>query len=304
MKASVAIATYNGAQYILEQLESIVNQTRIVDEVIITDDCSTDNTAEIIKKFIFDNNLSESWHFYSNEQNLGFAGNFKRAIYKCTGDVIFLCDQDDIWVKDRIEKMMSVMEENNNIGVLATKECKFRIDNEGNSQYEDIVESLSLEEIKFTLRNRYLGAPGSAMCVKRNFVDKIATQWLPEMAHDDIIWEYSLLYKCLYWFDYISMYHRMHGNNVSGKHTHSKDKRIKYLSALESRNKKLYKLSVDADCEKSQTRVYKNTYKMAEYRLQLIEKRRLFKIIPLICYLKYYYSKKSFLVEIAMALKG
>lgn len=110
MKVSIAMATYNGAQYIKEQLESFLLQSRLPDELIITDDCSTDDTVEIIREFAIDApfpiNLSV------NEKNLGYAGNFNAALQKTTGDLIFLSDQDDVWFPDKLEYIAKLAEEN------------------------------------------------------------------------------------------------------------------------------------------------------------------------------------------------
>lgn len=98
MKISVCIATYNGEKYIKEQVLSILNQLKSEDEVIISDDCSIDNTLHIIHeikdKRIF---LFEGVRFASPKLN------FENAIKRATGDVIFLSDQDDVWLPDKIK---------------------------------------------------------------------------------------------------------------------------------------------------------------------------------------------------------
>lgn len=96
MKISVAAATYNGANYITEQLLSIYHQKRPVDEVILVDDCSTDGTDRIINEFL-ERYQPKNWYFFRNEKNLGYIRNFRQALSHTTGDLILLCDQDDIW---------------------------------------------------------------------------------------------------------------------------------------------------------------------------------------------------------------
>jgi len=103
MKISIALCTYNGAKYLTEQLESLKNQTVKADEIIVCDDCSKDNTIEILKKYKDVLNIK----IFINEVNLGVTKNFEKAISLCSGDIIFLCDQDDIWEKNKIEKMSS-----------------------------------------------------------------------------------------------------------------------------------------------------------------------------------------------------
>lgn len=110
MKISIAMATYNGAQYIQEQLQSFVDQTRQPDELIITDDCSTDQTEAIVREFA--KTAPFAVEFHRNEKNLGYCGNFNAALMKTTGDLVFLSDQDDVWFSEKIEHMIGVAESN------------------------------------------------------------------------------------------------------------------------------------------------------------------------------------------------
>ena len=97
MKLSIVLSTYNGEAYITEQLDSILNQTRKADEVLIFDDCSTDNTPQIIEQFISGHNLT-TWKFAVNHENKGWKRNFMEGIWSTSGDLVFPCDQDDIWI--------------------------------------------------------------------------------------------------------------------------------------------------------------------------------------------------------------
>lgn len=110
MKISIAMATYNGAQYLQEQLQSFVDQTRHPDELIITDDCSTDQTESIVREFA--KRAPFPVEFHRNEENLGYCGNFNAALIKTTGDLVFLSDQDDVWFPEKIEHMVGVAERN------------------------------------------------------------------------------------------------------------------------------------------------------------------------------------------------
>lgn len=94
---SVCIATYNGEKYIKEQLFSILEQLDKEDEIIISDDCSTDDTIGIIKK-LSDTRIKL---FFNIEK--GYTSNFENALKQVKGDVIFLCDQDDIWAPNKVE---------------------------------------------------------------------------------------------------------------------------------------------------------------------------------------------------------
>jgi glycosyltransferase involved in cell wall biosynthesis len=110
-KISVAMCTCNGEKYLNEQLHSILNQSYKPDELIICDDCSTDNTIRIIKSYSAEYPGSISVHL--NEKNLGAIKNFEKAISLTTGDFIFLSDQDDIWYPDKIKKIIPLLNKSN-----------------------------------------------------------------------------------------------------------------------------------------------------------------------------------------------
>lgn len=101
MNVSVCMATYNGEKYIIEQLKSILNQLRNFDEVIISDDNSTDGTVRLIQS-LNDSRIK----IFANEFEKGYAGNFECALLKASGDIIYLADQDDVWVENKIKKTM------------------------------------------------------------------------------------------------------------------------------------------------------------------------------------------------------
>lgn len=112
---SVAMCTFNGEKYIKEQIESIINQSLIPDEIVICDDCSKDNTVNIIKETL--DNWSGKVHLVVNEKNVGYRKNFEKAISLCNGDIIFLSDQDDVWNRNKIEIMVNAL--NNSDAILA-----------------------------------------------------------------------------------------------------------------------------------------------------------------------------------------
>ncbi|MFA9189974.1 glycosyltransferase family 2 protein [Flavobacterium sp. FZUC8N2.13] len=112
MKLSVALCTYNGSRFLEKQLNSILEQTIAVDEIIICDDNSSDETIKIINSY--KNNYPELISLFQNSQNLGTIKNFERAISLTTGDLIFLSDQDDIWYPKKVEINCQFFEKNQN----------------------------------------------------------------------------------------------------------------------------------------------------------------------------------------------
>jgi glycosyltransferase involved in cell wall biosynthesis len=101
-RISVALCTFNGEPFLLEQLASIEKQTRLPDELVVCDDCSTDGTLEILQRFA--ERVKFPVEVFQNAQTLGSTKNFEKAIRLCTGDLIALSDQDDIWYPDRLER--------------------------------------------------------------------------------------------------------------------------------------------------------------------------------------------------------
>jgi len=94
------MCTYNGAKYLKEQLNSIIAQTLPVDEIVICDDASTDDTRTILQAYQVEFPFIK---LYQNESNIGGKANFEKALALCTGDIIFLSDQDDVWHEKKVE---------------------------------------------------------------------------------------------------------------------------------------------------------------------------------------------------------
>jgi glycosyltransferase involved in cell wall biosynthesis len=105
MRTTIAMATFNGARYLKEQLDSFIEQTILPDELVVSDDASHDHSCRIIERF------SERAPFpvklIRNEVNKGYCANFNRALTHCRGDIVFLSDQDDVWLPQKIEKVIS-----------------------------------------------------------------------------------------------------------------------------------------------------------------------------------------------------
>jgi hypothetical protein len=116
MRMSVAMCTYNGADFLPAQLASIAEQTRLPDELIVCDDASTDQTRALLESFARTSSIPVSLYF--SDQNTGSVKNFARAIGLCTGDVIVLSDQDDVWRNDKLELIEEVFRRNPNAGLV------------------------------------------------------------------------------------------------------------------------------------------------------------------------------------------
>jgi glycosyltransferase involved in cell wall biosynthesis len=103
---SVCIATYNGEKYIRKQLLSIVSQLTQNDEIVISDDDSTDNTISIIMSI-----NSPIIHIFKNKGAHGYTPNFENALRHAHGEYIFLSDQDDVWSEDKVNKTIKLLQQ-------------------------------------------------------------------------------------------------------------------------------------------------------------------------------------------------
>jgi glycosyltransferase involved in cell wall biosynthesis len=118
VKLSIALCTYNGAEFLPEQLGSIAKQTRPPDELVICDDCSTDETRRVVTSFAANAPFAVVLHV--NEVNLGSTKNFEKAVSLCTGDIIALSDQDDVWLPNKLERLEKIFSESPEVGIVFT----------------------------------------------------------------------------------------------------------------------------------------------------------------------------------------
>lgn len=206
MKVSVCIATYNGEKYIEKQIRSILPQLSIDDEIIISDDQSTDNTLNIIKK-INDKRIK----IYFNQGNKGYVPNFENALKKVTGDIIFFSDQDDIWLPNKVKKCIEKLNEYD----LVVTDAKV-IDSNFNVIEESLFEVVNTKTGFFNnlIKNRYYGC---CMAFKKEILKKILPfpkkysicshdRWIPLVC--ELYYKTTLIKEPL-------MIYRRHGNNVS-----------------------------------------------------------------------------------------
>ena len=217
LNTSVIMTTYNGEKYIFEQLESIRGQTLCVDEVLIFDDGSTDRTLQIIKNYIQSNSLN-NWAVKVNDRNLGWKANFMLGSQNATGRYIFFCDQDDIWMPDKVNAMVNILENNENINLLCSN--FFEIDKDGqdiNGQMSFAKSDDSLEKIFFSLRSYYPLRMGCTFCVRNDFFKIVSKYWHYNSAHDAFLWRISSLTGSLYILNSPLIKYRQHTGGASKK---------------------------------------------------------------------------------------
>jgi len=203
-KISVCIATYNGEKYIRQQLGSILGQIGESDEIIVSDDSSSDRTVEIIKTF--DDKriiLLENNRFHSP------AYNFEHGLKKATGDIIFLSDQDDIWLENKVEIMLGLLQQYD----LVVSDCIIINENEDILQESFFrIRGSKKGFLNNLIKNSYMGC---CMAFNRRILD-IALPFPDNIAmHDMWIGMIGELYGNTYFCDQKLIKYRRHENCAS-----------------------------------------------------------------------------------------
>lgn len=216
MKVSIALCTFNGEKFIEEQLHTLINQTHLPDEIVISDDGSIDNTVQIIQKI--ENKTTIPFVYFKHEK-LGVFKNFSQTISQCSGDIIFPCDQDDIWKLDKIEKHLNVHHKDEKIKLVYSN-----ADVVNNTQDHYLyplwdVKSICNQKHPYaSLSNLvYKGKSiaGCCMSFKKDFYDTILP--IPDdVYHDDWIASCASILGQIQGISESLIYYRQHGNNVVG----------------------------------------------------------------------------------------
>jgi glycosyltransferase involved in cell wall biosynthesis len=223
IKISVALCTFNGEKYIQKQLDSILNQSVLPDEIVICDDCSIDATFQLITNFAKSSTVDVK--IFKNAQTLGFVKNFEKAISLCTGDIIFLSDQDDVWMPNKVEKVCSFFEENSYMNVVFTN-AQLIDDNDMSFTHKTLFDAVNFTGKTQKLFNEGFGLEllnlenritGATMAFRQNFVSKIIP--FPEcngIVHDELIAISGISNQCIGFIDECLIKYRIHSLQHSG----------------------------------------------------------------------------------------
>jgi glycosyltransferase involved in cell wall biosynthesis len=296
MKISIAMATYNGAKYILDQLNSYAAQKRLPDELIICDDCSEDKTIEIIEEFKLTAPFPIS--LIQNRTNLGFVKNFEKALSLCTGDIIFLSDQDDVWMVDKVaecEKLFQI-----NVDTLI-------VINDAVICNGDLIPT-AFTKIGQTLKlglNISNFITGCCCAIRKELLDVVLP--IPsDIAHDEWINSFGNIFEARTICHFPLQYYRRHYENTSSYITSSlveisKFDLIKLYGLKDSsegwkRSVKHFKLYIERLNEKEELiniwgkknnadesiRLYETKIKIINKRIEIVSLSRMRRIIPVL----------------------
>jgi glycosyltransferase involved in cell wall biosynthesis len=205
---SVCMATFNGNKYITLQLESILMQLNEGDEIVIVDDASTDETVQLIKN-IQDSRIK----LFENMQNMGVIPSFSRSIYLARGEVIFLSDQDDIWLPNKVKEVMNIFAKKMDT-TLCLSDAKI-IDGTGSirkNTYFQIRGKFTPSLFQNIIKNRFLGC---SISFKSSMKEHILPFPKNIPAHDMWIGIMNLIYGKVAYIDKPLFLYRRHTENVT-----------------------------------------------------------------------------------------
>lgn len=218
---SVVMATFNGEKYIKEQIQSIMNQTELPDEIIVIDDGSTDNTVDIIRDVLA--NTNTTYQLITHKKNKGVTEAFQEGIGLASSDYVMICDQDDVWKKEKIELTKSAMNENVALILCNASIVDGELNSRGKSMFEYIDIPIELKEECTTLSSIEM----VNMSLKRNYVTGMCMA-----GRRDLMIKAFPIPKSMTYDAWLAMrlanegstviinkelvYYRQHGNNVIG----------------------------------------------------------------------------------------
>ena len=322
---SVAMAVYNGEKYIDKQLFSIVNQTLIPDEIVITDDSDNDDTYQIIKEYIIKYDKIK-WNYIKNTERLGYCRNFFKALSLTSGDIVFLSDQDDIWDRDKISKMTNCMLHDKNIMCLCSKYILIdKDDNEISGEHEYSTSDKYNKDIKrFTYfklgKNEYfkiLAFPGFCFAINEKLRKDLNT-FLKSIDinkikyHDLIISFLSSRVDAFYIYNEVLNKYRMHGTNAIGIEEFNdgkKQDRIEWLRTILNNQKELLSYEIDLQSkvntkDNENVEILNSLIDFNSKRIDYLSNKRIINTFKLVFNLNKYLSIKSYFGDLLYIIKS
>lgn len=305
---SIVLATYNGAEYILSLLESLLNQTRAADEVIICDDNSTDNTVKITNDFIKYNRL-ESWRVYENKTNVGWRLNFYRGLRKASGDYVFPCDQDDIWHPEKLRIVTAIMDANPTIGLLVHEKEDFfdNDDRTGKIYPKDFENVMDIPVKKAKTPRNFINVyyPGCSYCIRKSFLNKCFDFWVDSCPYDALLYRSAEIMDVMYVIGVPLLRYRRHASSAweREKRDKSVSSEINWRDAEETELRKLKEFAENVELPNKELVLDKlnRDIEWTTQRRKLYLSRQISDGIRLLKYLSLYPGVRTFIKDWKLA---
>ncbi len=204
-RISVCIATMNGEKYIKDQINSIIPQLSKNDEIIVSDASSNDSTIDILNSFHSDNRIK----ILKLSKGTGIVKNFENALSHASGEYIFLCDQDDIWLPKKVESSMDILQKYD----LVVSDCKI-VDEDLKVIYDSYfrINKSHKGVFKNIIKNSYKGC---CMAFRRKVLSKSLPFPSNVPMHDIWIGLIAEINYSVIFYDQALILHRRHNTNSS-----------------------------------------------------------------------------------------
>jgi glycosyltransferase involved in cell wall biosynthesis len=230
---SVAMATYNGADFLARQIDTLVCQSYKPIEIVICDDCSNDSTPEILEYYSLKYPGLVRWS--KNEHTIGFIKNFEKVLSMCCGEYLALCDQDDTWVPDKIERLIKA------IGVRDLVHSDARVVDEQEREISRSYSSYSVKRTRHRNFHRLLitnTVTGCTAMIRRSLLERAIP--FPELLpHDQWLGLLAADGEGIAYLPEPLVNYRKHEKNALGAHRAERDvlalRKVKSLHGLYER---------------------------------------------------------------------
>jgi glycosyltransferase involved in cell wall biosynthesis len=210
---SVAMATYNGAPFLHEQLASLATQTKLPLELVVTDDGSEDGTLKVIAEFA--KTAPFPVHVHRNERRLGYKANFMKCAGLCSGDLIAFADQDDIWLSQKLERQAQHFA---CLDVLASSHNVVLMTQNGTDKGEARQLIARTGSYKYTEMFPFAYTYGFTQVIKRSLIN-FDSHWADPypLAHDEYYFFLASVFGRIHYDETVLARYRQHNYNVSGE---------------------------------------------------------------------------------------
>lgn len=304
---SVVMATYNGNKYIEEQIDSILNQTVLPDELLIIDDHSSDDTLVKINDMKSLKDTDIRLVIIEREKNMGYIDNFMDGISRVRGEIVLLCDQDDLWEPNKVEELLTIFKKNNR--VVAIHSDTNIIDEAGNILSTGVQNyKKTLEEVQLSRFIKKVNYPGMALAFRKDrILDQIndfKSYGITIPTHDWLICYFAVLQHGFYTTNKILTFRRYTGLNVAldinSRRLTDIQRRISGIELYDAYFKLIEQYQNISGKDLINIREYR---KVARFRMEYLKKHSLFCYFKNVRYLKYYPSFKSYLADGLLVVK-
>ncbi|ENB4168606.1 glycosyltransferase family 2 protein [Stenotrophomonas maltophilia] len=240
-RIGVALCTYNGARYLQAQLDSILDQDLPVNEVMIGDDGSSDQTLQLLQAFVpRAQALGIRVEIVQHARNLGYVRNFADALMRCQADILFLCDQDDVWHTGRVRRYVERFQADQ--GLLLLHSDAWLVDAQGAPLGQRLLEVLVVHPAEVELERSGLAIDAillrnfitGATCALRRGLLAGSLPVPPGWSHDEWLAVHASLRGGLDMLAEPTIDYRQHGNNQIGASRRGFLQRLRHLDLFDS----------------------------------------------------------------------